>query len=138
MPLHLVVGLGLMLEIRASKQAGKRAKHRVEGSKDRLKFSDLSASNSHQEIVKTSWCPPIPLHVPTHLTSDFQRVIATASLASSKLHANSLLANSNRTVKGNIVLAQLVGTVKSHLIPLLQVNPVIWMPYLPQGTHTLH
>lgn len=51
------------------KQAGKRAKHRVEDWKDRLKFSDISASNSHQEIMKTSWCPPIPLHVPTHLTT---------------------------------------------------------------------
>lgn len=48
-----------------ARQAGRRAKHRVEGSKDKLKFSDTSSSNSHQEIAKTSWCPPTALHVPT-------------------------------------------------------------------------
>ena len=61
MPLLLAVGLGLVLE----SKAGRQKQHRVEGNKGKLKFSDVSAFESHQEIAKISWCPPTPPQVPT-------------------------------------------------------------------------
>lgn len=65
-------GSGIDVGEQAS-QAGRRAKHRTEGSKDKRNFLTFSAFNSHQEIAKmnkpvfpyTSACT----HISTHLTT---------------------------------------------------------------------
>lgn len=74
-----------------ARQAGRRAKHRAEGSKDKLKFSDIlhltpTRKSRRQAGVPLQLCMYPPLNPFNH--NDFQRVMATASLVSSNLHAN--------------------------------------------------